>query len=583
MHSRRDFNMMVAAGIAAGAFAPGLAKAQTPGNVPRNRTLIAPWNVNGPVFRNVGLGNPFSINEQDIRGSILQSFEALFYFNIQENKLVPWLGETFEYMDDYTAVRIKLRPGVEWSDGQPFSARDVAFTYNMLRDVGLSTRDLRYSTDVAESVTEAKIIDDLTVDLIFTGRNPRFAEALLMSYVDKGFPMMPEHIWKDVDDYASFLFFDLEKGWPVTTGPWRVTRFTDTQCFLDRRDDWWAAKTGFHPLPEVERFIGVPSGGADQVAQLLVTNQIDLAIISATDIIEGAKARNSSLVTYTNETPYGELNSWAPSLYFNHKKELWQDVRLRKAINYFIDRDQIVENFAPGSKTSFGPFAQLETMAAVNDRIKPLAEKYGVGAHDPVKGEALMKAIGYRKNSDGLWEKDGVVLSAIIEGIAALNRVGPLVSQQLRNNGLDVTFRSTPESRAVMRDGNYDLTVFGHQTSDLDPFETLEIYHSKNAREIGKPTLAVSRWSNAKYDALVEEAAKYQSTDPKFVDLAVQAMEIWMSDVVEAPILNWYTRTIANTTYWTNWPDENNPYAPAANHRLSGYFGYVLNRLKATS
>ena len=583
MITRRNFGKMAGAAFAVGMLKPGWAMAQSPANIPRDKTLIAPWDVNGPVFRNVGLANPFSVNIEDIRGSILNAFEALFYYNIQKDELTPWLGESYAYVDDYMGVVIKLRAGVEWSDGTPFTARDVAFTYNMLRDVGNTTKDLQYSSAVAQAVKEAVVVDDLTVRIDFTARNTRFANNLLLANVDVGFPMVPEHIWSTVEDKAAFTFFDLEKGWPVVTGPWRVTRFTDTQCFLDRRDDWWAAKTGFHPLPEVERFVGVPSGGADQMAQLIVTDQIDMANITGTDIIETIKATNSKLVTYDDNPPYGEINSWNPSFYFNHLSEKWADVRVRRAINHYIDRQQVIDNFAPGSLPSFGPFAKLETMVKVNEVIEPIAAKYGVGAYDPAKGDALLQEAGYAKNGSGMWEKDGVVLGGIIDGITPLNRVGPLVAQQLLNHGVDVTFRSTPETRAIMRDGAYDLLIFGHQTSDLDPYQTFQLYHSRNALPAGQPTMAVSRWSNPDYDKLVEEMAQYESADPKFIELGAKAMEIWMENMVEAPLLNWYARIVANTTYWQNWPDAENPYAPAPSHRLSGYFGYVLTQLKSTN
>ena len=72
----------------------------------------------------------------------------------------------------------------------------------------------------------------------------------------------PKHIWEKVDP-MTFANFDLEKGLPLGTGPYRLVRSSETETVLDRRDDWWGAKTGFHALPEPERLIWIAVGGED--------------------------------------------------------------------------------------------------------------------------------------------------------------------------------------------------------------------------------------------------------------------------------------------------------------------------------
>lgn len=74
---------------AAFALTSSVASAQ---NVPRNRTLIVVAQVEAPVFRNVGLANPFSINNEDYRVSIINMFEPLFYYNVTDNSVIPVAG-----------------------------------------------------------------------------------------------------------------------------------------------------------------------------------------------------------------------------------------------------------------------------------------------------------------------------------------------------------------------------------------------------------------------------------------------------------------------------------------------------------
>ena len=69
--------------------------------------------------------------------------------------------------------------------------------------------------------------------------------------------IVPEHIFKGQDP-QTFTNFDLAKGWPVVTGPYKLVYSDPQQKIWDRRDDWWGAKTGFHPLPAPERMIFLP-------------------------------------------------------------------------------------------------------------------------------------------------------------------------------------------------------------------------------------------------------------------------------------------------------------------------------------
>jgi enoyl-CoA hydratase/carnithine racemase len=236
--------------------------------------------------------------------------------------------------------------------------------------------------------------------------------------------------------------------------------------------------------------------------------------------------------------------------------------------------------YAGASEATFSPFPGFGSLKPSIDAVKPLADKHGIGVFDRARGDQLMTVAGYKKNAGGIWEKDGQPLAAIIEAIPVLNAIGPVVAQQLKNSGIDASFRSTPESRAIMRDGKYDLTLFGHRGSISDPYASLEMYHSRNAFEVGRPTLFPARWSNADYDKIVDEIGKLAPDNPKIGELVVAAMDIWMREAVEAPISEWYHRVPMNQTYWTGWPTEQNPYMQPSFWYTSGSFGYVLPRLK---
>ena len=283
----------VLAGTALGATVASQANAQSLGSVPRNETLVVAHQAEAPVYRNVGMANPYSINNEDIRGAILNMFEPLFYYNSIEDKVIPWLATGYKYNKDFTEVTIKIRDGVTWSDGKPFSADDVAFTFDMLKKNGEGKKDLVQATYVAEVVKSAEAVDPHTVKFTFTEPDPRFAFKFFINHFDIGLQIVPKHIWAGIEDKANFSNYDLKKGWPVTTGPWKLVRFTASQIFMDRRDDWWAAKTGFAKLPAMKRMITVPGGTRDRMSQLITAGQVDITgDIQVASIIQKIMAKN---------------------------------------------------------------------------------------------------------------------------------------------------------------------------------------------------------------------------------------------------------------------------------------------------
>ena len=143
-----------------------------------------------------------------------------------------WLAESYEFAPDFKRLTIKTRPGINWSDGMPFSAEDVAYTLNTLRDLGPK---VRWGVDVQQAVKKATATDANTVVVDFKIPSPRFFFFMTYKY-DIGVYIVPKHIF-DGQDWTTFKHFDIAKGWPVTTGPWQVVDASPQQKVFDRRAD----------------------------------------------------------------------------------------------------------------------------------------------------------------------------------------------------------------------------------------------------------------------------------------------------------------------------------------------------------
>ncbi len=164
---RRD---MLAAGLASGVAAMlpvGVASAQ-PAPVPRDRTLVLIKN-GGRDGRWVDfeLWNPYWIGSNHQNGANIIC-EPLAYYSAFADKMYMWLAESYQYTPDFKQLTIKTRQGVTWCDGMPFSAEDVAYTFNTLRDIGPK---VKWGVDVKQVLEEAEVTDANTVVVNF--RSPR--------------------------------------------------------------------------------------------------------------------------------------------------------------------------------------------------------------------------------------------------------------------------------------------------------------------------------------------------------------------------------------------------------------------------
>ena len=199
---------------------------------------------------------------------------------------------------------------------------------------------------------------------------------------------MPKHIFQG-QDWTTFKHFDVAKGWPVTTGPWKVAFSSPQQKVIDRRDEWWAAKAGLAPMPKVERNIWLPNATEQQNAQLLISNQIDFSGSLQPATFQTIFRQNPKITTHSGQKPpYGYMDWWPISLYVNNERPPFDDKDVRWAISYFIDRQQIVDvGYLGASLVSPLPLPEYPALKPYIDGVKDLLAKYNTLEYNPKKGE----------------------------------------------------------------------------------------------------------------------------------------------------------------------------------------------------
>ncbi len=561
-----------------GSSVPLLAQDEIP-DVPRERTLITQgWDFYNQV--------PSPDNFNPYLGALLHNrnnlhytvYESLFYYDYFRGEVIPWIAESYEYNDDYTGVTITLREGVTWSDGEALTADDVVFTIDMLK---ANAPELQLSSAMNDWVTSATASDERTVEIELSRPGPRWVVDTFATGQTARFMVVPQHIWEG-QDAKTFSNLDIEQGWPVGTGPYRLVRTGEDSVVFDRRDSWWAVDAGLvERLPAPERIVYVPAT-VEAMPQLYISNSLDMGRSLPIGAWEAARLQNPALITWNAEGPvWGAPDACVYRLTFNNQHPPFDDPEIRWAVNHAIDRDEIVALAYEGSTTpAVVPLSSFTGVQAYIEPLQSMIDASGVATYDPARTAAILEGKGYTRNDAGRWtDGDGNTLQLNIQ-MEAGNPAGPVLAQQLQEAGFDVTTEALQGAAFTgnAAAGTFDLHLWVHCGSTYDPYLTFQNYHSKFAVPEGESVAnvrAYTRYANPELDALLDqmETSVPSPSDPEYMELVSQALQIYLQDLPDITLAEELQVIPFSTQYWTGWPTAANPY----NHPFPPWDGFLLN------
>jgi peptide/nickel transport system substrate-binding protein len=467
-------------------------------------------------------------------------YEPLMIFNTLKGEFTPWLATKSEWSEDNKKLTLALRSGVKWSDGQPFTAKDVAFTFELLKKH--KALDFAAVWGFVESV-QAK--DDATVE--FTLTRPYVPGLIYIVHQ----PIVPEHKWKDVPDPVIY-----KNETPVATGPFTEVKVFQNQIFeLGRNPHYWQQGK---PAVQSLRFPAYP--GNDQANLALLTGELDWAGSFVPDIERVFVSKDKD-----NNHFWFPLVGNTTTLYLNTTKKPFSDVRVRKAISMAIDRDQIVKvamygytkpSDATGLSEAHDLWRNPEAVAA-GDWTKM----------DLAKANALMDEAGFKRGEGGIRmgaDKKPLRFEInVVTGWTDWVRAAQIIAQNLKQLGFDATLKTYDFSPYFERlqKGEYDLCI-SWTSDEPTPYHVYrDLMSSETVRPVGE--VAARNWNrfaSKEADALFK-AFEGTSDLEEQKKLAAQLQMIFVQNAPTVPLFPGPSWGEYSTRRFTNFPTKENPYA----------------------
>ncbi|HWU41761.1 MAG TPA: hypothetical protein VN203_29235, partial [Candidatus Acidoferrum sp.] len=138
-------------------------------------------------------------------------------------------------------------------------------------------------------------------------------------------------------------------------------------------------------------------------------------------------------------------------------------------------------------------------------------------------------------------------------------------SEMLKRRGVEASMSLPPDFNDRFQKGQYSGAIYGHGGSVNDPYHTLRLYQGASVAVPGAHLVNFARWKNAEFDKITDEMyVTDPNNKPKMTELFHRAMEIWLPELPDIQLVHNIHRIPMNTTYWTNWPTEQNPYINGA-------------------
>jgi peptide/nickel transport system substrate-binding protein len=465
-------------------------------------------------------------------------YETLYFVNVNGGQFTPMLASSYQWNSDNTKVTFTIRPNVKWNDGQAFTADDVAFTFNLMKQY--ATADTNGVWGYLKDVTAT---DSSTVVMTFQKAYP----PELVTIAGPVY-IIPKHVFATVGDPTKYL---TDK--PVGTGPFTLTRYQTDIAVYDKNPSYWQAdqvKVDEIRFPEYKDNstlqLALPKGDVDWAGYFSPTLQ--------QDFVAKDSAHNHIFMDAVN------LYSICP----NQKDPLiggQAGLPVRLALSTALDRNAIAGQATAGLEPP-GSMTGLVLPTAKN-WLAPQFANLSTTA-DTAKAEKYLTDAGFTKGSDGIYQKNGKRLSFTLRSVDSYsdwNAAAKLIAAQAKAVGIEIKNVTVGEDNyyTLRSNGKYDYQLmFCGMVGGPTPYYLYNQY--LNSNQVGQGKFNFVAWSDPTTDKYLNQYAS--TTDQSVQKQAIQAIQkVFVDNQPFIPLWTGADYDEYSTKNFTGWPDDSNPYS----------------------
>jgi len=457
----------------------------------------------GDRLVNASIGDASNLIPMIAGDASSHAIAGLLYLSLlkydKDLNLTSQLASSWQVSEDNKTITFHLRPGITWSDGKAFTSQDCAFTLALIQDEHTQSA---YKSDYV-LVSDFETPDPLTFIVHY---REAFSPAL-SSW--SSLAILPKHIFKDVD----IMKTTLSRKPKATIGPYQLAAWQSQQSILMRTNpDYfdgsvWISERLTRIIPDrATQFLELTAGKLDSVS---------LSPIQYTRLFDTKPA----LKNHFNRFKY--LDFVYTYLGFNLNREPFTDIRVRQAIAYAVDRQEILDGVQLGlGETIASPYKPGTFW--VNQQLKPRS-------FAPEKAKTMLAEAGWKDtDGDGILDKQGAAFSFTIltnNGNKQRADAATIMQHRLRAIGIEVNIRLVEWSAFIenfINKRNFDAVILGWSLSpDPDQFS---IWHSS---QTGARQFNFLSYNNAKVDAALDTARRTFDRHQRKAQYDIMQQEIY--------------------------------------------------------
>ncbi|MBR2525652.1 ABC transporter substrate-binding protein [bacterium] len=433
--------------------------------------------------------NPFTSKDAVSSSMSGLMFDSLFTISPNDGKVIPKLAKSYETKDGKKYI-VHLRQGIKWSDGKPITADDVVFTWNKIILAGLGNTSTRDAVVIDGKLPKVTKIDNYTVKFEILKPFSPFIRLISVQ-------IAPKHIFEPVTKQGARAFdmFYSTNTKPdnfVTSGAFRLKEYKAAQrVVFERNSDYYMLNKKNQKLPYLDKIIYLIVGDLNNEILKFEGHEIDVISLRGSNVAPyKIKEADSDYKIYNLGADTGtmfvaiNLNPRRNSenkFYVDPKKQYWfSDKDFRTAIDYALDRKNMVQNIANGLAK---PLFTAESLNSIflNTKIK------GHERNLKKAKEVLINAGFKYGNNKKLYDKFGNRVEFDLytnAGNTEREAIGVMVKQDLEDLGMRVNFKPVEFNTLVNKmttTFDWDMIIMGLTGSPLEPHDGLNVWHSKGS------------------------------------------------------------------------------------------------------